>query len=82
VFFARNYRGGPDPHLGIKTTVFVVGAGLALAGMVYAIDWLITGAIVLLAVTLVGARFARARRREDAADAGDDEPVGEGSDDR
>jgi hypothetical protein len=49
----------------------VLGAGLAIVGMVYDIDWLITVAIVLLAVTLVGARIARAWRTR-KADEGDE----------
>jgi len=74
MFFPRNYRGGPDPHLEIKTVVFVLGAGLAIVGMVYDVGWLITIAIVLLAVTLIGARVARARRAADGTDEMD-EPV-------
>ena len=78
MFFARNYRGGPDPHLEIKSAIFVLGAGLAIVGMVYDIDWLITVAIVLLAVTLVGAWIARARcaRRAEGSDEGADEEPG------
>ncbi|MGD8277711.1 MAG: hypothetical protein PVH00_06780 [Gemmatimonadota bacterium] len=76
VFFARSYRGGPDPHLRIKTAVFVVGAGLALAGMVYEMGWLISVAIALLAVALIGARIARARRDDDVDDDSADDEAG------
>jgi hypothetical protein len=62
MFFVRRNRRGPDPHLGLKTTAFTIGAALALAGMVFELGWLITAAIVLLAATLIGARVARARR--------------------
>lgn len=64
MFFARNYRGGPDPHLRIKSVVFVVGAALALGGMVFEVGWLVTVAIVLLAAALIGARIARGRRAD------------------
>ena len=80
MFFARNYRGGPDPHLGIKSIVFVIGAALALGGMVFEVGWLITVAIVLLAVALVGARIARGRPADDhesaATDSADNESAG------
>jgi len=71
VFFARNYRGGPDPHLGIKSVVFVVAAAIALGGMVFEVGWLITVAIVLLALALIGGRIARARHG--SRDGSDDE---------
>lgn len=65
VFFSRRGRSGPDIWLPLKLALFVVAAAAAVAGMALRVDWLVTAAIVLLALGIL-LRFLHPR------DSGDD----------
>ena len=58
-------KGGPDPYLPFKNLAFAFGAALAVAGFALERDWLVTAAIGILAVTLIGAKIARSRHPPD-----------------
>jgi len=47
-FFQRDGRNGPERFLEWRVRLFVVGAGLALGGMMLEIGWLVTAAVVVL----------------------------------
>ncbi|HKJ92608.1 MAG TPA: hypothetical protein VJ957_05530 [Longimicrobiales bacterium] len=62
LFVRRSRRDGPDPYVGLKTGLFVVGALTALAGMLFAWTWLIIAAMVVLVVAFA-VRFLPERPR-------------------
>jgi hypothetical protein len=64
----RRDRSGPDPTLHLRILLFCLGAGSAVAGIYYDASWLITVAIVILAVGVVLSLMG-ARRRRDAQEA-------------
>jgi hypothetical protein len=74
LFRPARHRVGLDPHLPLKMFSFALGAGCAVAGMYFHVDWLITVGIMILAggliLSLVGAR--RRRLEEDATYADDE----------
>lgn len=60
----RDRPQGPDIWLPLKMALFVVGAAAAVAGMALERDWLVTVAIVLLALGVI-LRFVRPRQGPD-----------------
>jgi len=51
-------RRGPDPLLGPRMLLLAAGGVMAIAGFMLHFDWLITGAIVVLAIG-IGLSFRR-----------------------
>lgn len=60
----RDRPAGPDIWLPLKMSLFVAGAATALVGMALERDWLVTVAIVLLALGVL-LRFIRPRQGPD-----------------
>ncbi len=61
MFRPSSYKSGePDRFLTWKVRAFVIGAALALAGMAFAVDWLVWSGIGVLALGLL-LRFLPAR---------------------
>ena len=57
-------RTGTDPHLGAKMMLFVLGAAIAIAGIVIERNWLIN---VGIAVLIIGFLFRLKRGRSGSA---------------
>lgn len=53
LFIRRSRREGSDPHLKLKVVLFVLGAIMAIAGMLLVWTWLVAAAMVVLGVGFI-----------------------------
>lgn len=74
VFLDRSRKADEYPWLLWKVRLFVIGAGLAVGGMLLEMDWVVFAAIVVLAAAFL-VRFLPGGRGEVKGDEG---PGGEG----
>lgn len=72
LFRPRRGRTGHDRFLNVKMALLGAGGVIALVGFALDIDWLITAAIVVLAI---GLGLTLRRRAADDADSDDDPPA-------
>jgi hypothetical protein len=65
VFRARRDRAGPDRFLGLKHSLFWIGAGLGLFGMATERDWLVWVAVLALGLGVLLGVVGRREREEE-----------------
>lgn len=65
MFRARHDRAGPDRFLGLKHSLFWIGAGFGLIGMATGRDWMVWTAVVALGLGVLLGLVGRRQREEE-----------------